>query len=239
MDNKVSIILTVYNKPKWLRECIDSVINQTYSNWELFIMEDNSPDPAVLEIIDSYTDPRIFKYFSKISEQDRYKTARYATLINNAFPMTSGKYITYLVDDDKYMANRLQILVDYMDTNPQHEAVYHSLLNIDADSNPGGIRGLKGVLDGLTEETQAFNYVDHNMVMHTADVFRHAGGWYDVPGVWGGADAYFWRRINEAGYALYPVGSSDYPLAAKRYHAENLQAKIVRGEFFPEGTCPW
>ena len=56
MENKVSIILTVYNKPEWLNECIDSVINQTYENWELFIMEDNSPNPAVRQIIDSYND---------------------------------------------------------------------------------------------------------------------------------------------------------------------------------------
>lgn len=239
MENKVSIILTVYNKPEWLNECIDSVIKQTYENWELFIMEDNSPNPAVRQIIDSYNDPRIFKYFSQVSEDERYSTARYATLINLAFPMTSGKYITYLVDDDKYMPDRLEVLVDYMDSHPEHEAVYHALVNIDAVSNPGGVREIKGILDGLTEDTQAFNYVDHNMVMHTAEVFRKAGGWYDVAGVWGGADAYFWRRINEAGYSLYPVGSNDRPLAAKRYHATNLQAMIVRGEFFPEGKCPW
>lgn len=239
MTNKVSIILTVYDKPEWLNECIDSVINQTYQNWELIIMEDNSPDKKVIDIINSYNDNRIIKYFSQVSEEDRYKTARYATLINMGFQFSTGQYITYLVDDDKYFPSRLEVLVDYMDQNPNHEVVYHPLVNMDADSNLAGVRGIKGILDGLTDDTQAFNYVDHNMVMQTRSSFIAAGGWYDVAGVWGGADAYFWRRLNEAGYKFYPVGSNDNPLAAKRYHHKNVQARIVRGEFFPGGKCPW
>lgn len=239
MSSKVSIILTAYNKPQWLGECMQSVIDQTYENWELFVMEDNSPDPEVRRIIHSFKDDRIVRYFSGVSEENRYATARYATLINIAYPRTTGKYITYLVDDDRYYPERLKTMVEYMDACPKHEVTYHALLNIDADGNPGGVRGTKGILDGLTEETQAFNYVDHNMVMHTRKAFEDAGGWYDVPGVWGGADAYFWRRLNEAGYKFYPVGSNDNPLAAKRYHEKNLQALIVRGEFFPDGKTPW
>lgn len=238
MSSKVSIILTVYDKPEWLNECIDSVLDQTYSNWELIVMEDNSPNKQVIDILNSYNDPRIIKHFSNITEDQRYLTARYATLINEAFPMTSGEYITYLVDDDKYYPTRLEKLVTYMDENPDHKVVYHSLANIDADSNEGGVRGIKGVLDGLTDDTQAFNYVDHNMVMHTRQAFIDAGGWYDVPGVWGGADAYFWRRLIEAGYYFYPVGDQT-PLGGKRFHENNVQAKIVRGEFFPEGKKPW
>lgn len=234
MSNKVSIILTVYNKPEWLNECIDSVLEQTYENWELIIMEDNSPDIKVKQILDSYDDERIIKHFSNISEKDRYKTARYATLINEAFPMTNGKYITYLVDDDKYFPHRLETLVAYMDSNPDHEVVYHPLANIDAGSGIAGVRGIKGILDGIGDDSHAFNYVDHNMVMHTRKAFTDVEGWYDDPGVWGGADAYFWRKLNQAGYKFYPVGSNDDPLAGKRYHERNVQALIVRGEFPPK-----
>lgn len=237
---KVSIILTSYNKPQWLRECLDSVMNQTYDDWELFIMDDNSPNPEVWDIIKEYeVRPNVATYNSNISDEDRYSSARYATLINIAFPNTTGDYITYLVDDDKYYPDRLQIMVDYMDAHPDHTVCYHALENIDANSNPGGVRGVRGILDGLTEETQAFNYIDHNMVMHTRQAFIDAGGWYDVPGVWGGADAYFWRRLNEAGHKFYPVGNNNYPLAAKRYHTENVQTRIVEGRFFPPGKNPF
>lgn len=235
MTNKVSILLTVYNKPQFLNECIDSVINQTYQDWELIILDDNSPDPKVGEIIDSYTDPRIIKHNSYVSDEDRYKTARYATMINwGVHNLASGKYITYLVDDDFYMPDRLQTLVEYMDAHPDHQVVYHPLVNVDADGNPGGVRGVKGILDGLTEDTQAFNYVDHNMVMHTREAFDAVGRWYDDPGVWGGADAYFWRHLNEKGYKFYPVGSNDHPLGAKRYHTGSVQWLWVDGSFWPQ-----
>ncbi len=228
---KVSIIMTSYNKPEWLAECMDSVINQTFQDWELLVMDDNS-GPEVWEILNRYdSDPRVRLYNSHVQEDQRYATARYATLINQAFPFTHGDYITYIVDDDKYYEDRLQVLVDYMDAHPDHEVVYHTLVNIDADSKESGLRQIKGILDGKTEETQAFNYVDHNMVMHTRQAFIDANGWYDVPGVWGGADAYFWRRLNEAGYKFYPAGTEDVPLGCKRYHHKNLQAQIVRGEF--------
>lgn len=230
---KISVILTSYNRPQYLNECIDSVINQTYQNWELIIMDDNSSDETTKNIINSYNDKRIIKVFGNISEKDRFKTARYATLINQAFALSSGEYITYLVDDDMYYPDRLQTLIDYVTENPTHQVVYHPLENVDASGRGAGVRGIKGVLDGKTEDTQAFNYVDHNMVMHTRQAFLDAEGWDDSPGFWGGADAYFWQRLNNVGYLFYPVGNNEKPLAGKRYHETNLQAKLMRGEFFP------
>lgn len=234
---EVSIIMTCYNKPEWLEESMDSVINQTYQDWELWVMDDNSPQ-EVWDILNRYSaDPRVHLFNSHVTEDERFATARYATLINKAFNMTAGNWITYLVDDDMYYPDRLQILMDFLNNHPGVDVAYHSLENIDTHSNPGGVRPIKGVLDGLTEETQAFNYVDHNMVIHTRQAFIDARGWYDVAGVWGGADAYFWRRLNEAGYKFYPI-DTDKPLGAKRYHHKNVQAMIVRGEFFPEGRNP-
>ena len=91
---KTSIVLTVYNKPQWLNQCMDSVLAQTDADWELLVMEDNSPDERVREIIHTYDDPRILTYFSGVQESERYATARYCTLINKAVrEMSSGKYI--------------------------------------------------------------------------------------------------------------------------------------------------
>lgn len=239
MSPKVSVLLTVYNKPEWLKECIDSVVEQTFEDWELLVLEDNSPDPRVREILESYTDPRIRLFYANTTEEERYATARYATMINLGFPYTSGEYITYLVDDDRYYPHRLQTLVDYMDAHPDHKVVYHPLVNIDTEGIQRGVRGIKGILDGLTEDTQPFNYVDHNQVMHVRQAFIDVCGWYDVSGVWGGADAYFWRRLTEAGYKFYPVGDNADPLAGKRYHANNVQTQIVEGRFFPEGKNPF
>jgi spore maturation protein CgeD len=232
----VSVILTVYNKPQFLRECIDSVLNQTYQNWELIILEDNSPNPEVRQIIDSYDDPRIVTYFSEVSETDRYKTARYATLINIGFLMSEGDYITYLTDDDFFYPHRLERMVAELQ-KPGISAVYGPQQTVDATGGKGGIRETKGIL-GPSTGTEGFNNIDHNSVMHTREVFVKAKGWYDVAGVWGGADAYFWRRVNEAGYDFYPIDDVP-PMDAKRYHETNVQTLIVKGIFFPDGKTPW
>lgn len=239
MSGLVSVITTIYDKPQFLNECIESVLNQTYTNFELILLDDNSPNPKVREIMESYDDPRIIRWYSDINEIDRYKTARYATLINfGVYNFSSGDYITYLVDDDVYYPDRLQTLVEFIEANPEVDVVYHPLVNIDTEGKRGGVRGVKGILDGLSDDTRAFNYLDHNQVLHRRDVFFKVGGWDDSWNMWGGADAYFWKKITDSHTYFYPVGTNDHPLGGKRFHADNVQARIVEKRFFPEDQVP-
>jgi spore maturation protein CgeD len=226
---KVSVILTVYNKPQWLKECIDSVIAQTYSDWELIILEDNSPLPEVREIIESYLpNSQIKVYYSGITEGERYKTTRYATLINYGISnFSTGEYITYLTDDDFYYSHRLGKMVECISADGV-SIVYGSQQIVDADGNHAGVRYVDGVLDN------AWNKVDHNSVMHKKELFNEVGGWSDTPDIWGGADAHFWRKLTDAGYRFYPVGdANDPPLEAKRYHQGSVQWLVHNGLFFP------
>lgn len=239
MSPKVSIITTVYSHPEYLNECIDSVLNQTLTDWELILLEDNSSDPRVKQIMESYTDPRIIKHYENTSDAERYRTARYATLINiGVSKYSTGKYITYLVDDDFYYPDRLKTLVDFMEEYPMVNVAYHPLDNIDMLGNRGDIRGVKGLLDGRSPDTQAMNYVDHNQVIHKRELFFEVGGWDDSPNVWGGADAYFWKKLTDSGHIFFPVGSNDRPLAAKRFHQNNVQTKIAENRFFPDNQKP-
>jgi spore maturation protein CgeD len=223
---EVSVILTVY-KSQWLKECIDSVLNQSYKDWELIILEDNSPDLNVKKILKTYSShPRVKIFYSDISEEDRYKTARYATLINYGVrQMSSGKYITYLNDDDFYYPDRLQKMVDKLYEENVY-IVYGNQQVVDAGGNNAGIREVHGVIDN------AWDKVDHNSVMHYRSIFDEVDGWEDSATVWGGADSYFWRRMTEAGYLFYPIEGD--PLDAKRYHEDAVQWKISYNVFFPE-----
>lgn len=224
---KVSVILTVYNKPQWLKQSIDSVVNQTFQDWELIIMEDNSPDPLVREIIETYTDdPRVTAVFSDVTEEERYKTTRYATLINQAVnDISSGDYITYLTDDDYYYPHRLAVMVKELEEK-NASVVYGNQDVVDADGNCSGVREVSGILD------DAWNKVDHNSVMHAKECFIEVGGWADTPDIWGGGDAHFWRKLTEAGYKFYPVEGAS--TEAKRYHEGSVQWLVHNGKFFPE-----
>lgn len=229
MTEKVSVILTVYNKPEWLKECIESVNTQTYSDWELIIMEDNSPNLEVKEILKEYeTHPKMKVIYSNVSEEDRYKTARYATLINEAvFKYATGKYVTYLADDDIYYNYRLERMVSKIQECKDEVVVYGAQHFIDADGHVAGFRKTLGVLDN------AWDKVDHNSVLHSRALFIKVNGWDDNIGTWGGADSYFWRKISEAGFAFVPL-DDDVPNEAKRYHEKSVQWKMSNNVFFPE-----
>lgn len=111
MNELVSIVIPVYNKEKHIKKCIDSVINQTYKNIELLIIDDGSTDNSG-KIISEYNDERI-KHF-KNNNQGIGKTRNFGIKKSN------GKYIMFLDSDDyldtnivKFMLNK--ILKDKLD----------------------------------------------------------------------------------------------------------------------------
>ncbi|MFA9556933.1 glycosyltransferase family 2 protein [Evansella sp. AB-rgal1] len=205
----VSIILTSYNKPNTIGNAIESVINQTRKDWELFIMDDASDD-ATLQIIKTYVDDeRITVINSNIDDDKRYMTTRYATLINEAIPKTKGKYISYLTDDTTYISNRLEMMIQEMESNPTLDVVYSSqkVITLDHDANVVSekTRYTKGIL------TNAANVVDHCSVMHTRKIAdsiykRYDSYWDDDPIYWHNGDAAFWTRLNQFS-SFYPINS--------------------------------
>lgn len=229
MEPLVTVLLTSYNQPVWLRQAIQSVLDQTWRNLQLIVLDDNSSDPQVHEIIDSFTDSRMVKYRSDVSEEDRFKTTRYATLINYGVEThAAGDYLTYLTDDDWYMPERIEAFVRHAQAN-RHDVVYGSqeLWEINALGQViyKGIRPLQGVLH------DAFCRLDHNQILHSRRVYDAVGGWPDDPKMWGGADAYFWRRITNHGYRFYPVPGGPYE--AKRFHTKSVQWLIANRRWPP------
>ena len=98
-----SIILPTYNREKLIIKAINSVVNQTYSNWELIIIDDGSTDNTKEIIAKKQTeDSRIIYIYQENSDRS---TAR-----NNGIKNALGKYICFLDSDDIYEKNHLSIL---------------------------------------------------------------------------------------------------------------------------------
>ncbi|MDR2562943.1 MAG: glycosyltransferase [Prevotellaceae bacterium] len=108
----VSVLTPVYNGEKYIREAIDSILSQSYSNWEMIIVNDGSTD-ATGSIIDSYTDSRI--QHVKIE-----KSRDLATVRNHAVSLASGKYIAKLDADDIALPQRIEKQIRFMETNPDY-----------------------------------------------------------------------------------------------------------------------
>ena len=111
---KVSVIIPTYGKPIYLKKAIASVINQTFKDWELIIVDDNNPGTDARKntesIVGSFLgiDDRI-KYIKHDSNKNG------AVARNTGFAIASGKYISLLDSDDEYMPSRLEKCVGIME----------------------------------------------------------------------------------------------------------------------------
>jgi glycosyltransferase involved in cell wall biosynthesis len=219
-DPTVSVLVTSYNVGEYVQGALDSLIAQTFTDWEAIVMDDGSTDPETIRVLESVTDPRITVHRFYPTEQARGQTARYASLINLAAQHARGRYLTYLCTDDFYMPDRLKRMVDLLDQG--HQVVYGAQLLMNEQSVPFGVRQTEGVL------TSADSRVDLNSFMHTRESFDLAGGWDDNPMLWRIADAYFFRRLSAAGYVLEPVPGE--PTDSKRYRNDGVDARCIRGE---------
>ena len=229
MTPNVSVILTSYNKPLYLKKAIDSVLNQTYEKLHLIIADDNSPNKEVWDVINSYSDPRVTAFNSFISDEDRYKTARYATQINTAVRLySSSKYLCYLADDDLYYPLMLEKMVSFAEKS-KHEVVFCAQHVLDENGNidGGGVDG-RGVRWFSQPLVRGADKLDHNQVMTTRNVFDLVGGWDDNPGAWSGADAYFFDRIQKNNILFYPIDTNK-PLQGKVYRTKSVQWNIANG----------
>ena len=103
MDHLVSIIIPVYNVEKYLSQCIESVINQTYKNLEIILIDDGSPDNCG-EICDSYAekDSRIIVLHKK---NEGVSAAR-----NDGIAISKGEYICFVDSDDYVLENYVETL---------------------------------------------------------------------------------------------------------------------------------
>lgn len=103
----VSIIMPVYNTELYVKEAIDSILKQTYTNFEFLIFNDGSTDNSK-EIISSIKDPRI-KFFDSRENQG------YLTHLNNGLQSAQGKYIARMDSDDISMPTRLEKQVSFLE----------------------------------------------------------------------------------------------------------------------------
>lgn len=111
MNDLVSIITPTFNTEKYIRETLQSVLNQSYKNWEMILVDDASTDQTV-SIIEEFAqkDGRI-KCF-KLSKNSGNGFAR-----NVALEKASGKYIAYLDADDLWISSKLEKQIQFLKRN--------------------------------------------------------------------------------------------------------------------------
>ena len=112
----VSIIVNCKDGKKYLNSCIDSIVSQTYTNWEIIFWDNNSKDNSK-KILNNYSDPRV-KYFKSEITTKLYEAR------NNAIKKALGKYIAFLDVDDWWLPEKLKTQVNFLEKNKEVGMVY-------------------------------------------------------------------------------------------------------------------
>ncbi len=126
----VSIAIITYNQKEYLRECIESILEQDYPNIEIVVADDASTD-GTQEMLQEYDKKYPNKFILKLSEKNQGITKN----SNLAHFACNGKYIAWMGGDDLMLPGKIRKQVEYMENTPKCSICYHDLDVFDSDSD--------------------------------------------------------------------------------------------------------
>lgn len=129
----VSVITPVYNSAPYLKDCIQSVMAQTYTNWELLLVDDFSTDSSVDLIKSMARDETRIRFFCNTENQGAAYSRNLATRESN------GEFIAFLDSDDVWEPNKLQIQIQQMQSQ-DNWVCYSNYIRVDERGEEVGIR---------------------------------------------------------------------------------------------------
>lgn len=213
----VSVVIPAYNQAAFLPETIQSVLNQTYPNLEVIVVNDASPDNTA-EVVSQFTDPRL-----KLIEHEINKGLPASR--NSGMRASQGELIALLDADDLFLPEKIQAHVEFFAQHPEVGVSYNARFELNHSSNT--IREIwrppKEV--GLMDVVLGFPFSPSDMVVRREWAFKV--GLFDESFVNGGEDTDFPCRLALAGCKFVGI---DRVLNARRYHSgrkrKNLKARL-------------
>lgn len=113
----VSVILPTFNRADYIKRAIDSVITQTYNQWELIIIDDGSTDET-FSVVESYIND-----FGNVRYM-KHKNRKLPISLNVGIQASAGEYITFLGSDDEYKSDHLELRLNYLLRNTNTDLVH-------------------------------------------------------------------------------------------------------------------
>jgi len=207
---KVSVFLPVYNAADYVATSIHSVLNQTYRDLELIVIDDGSTDDSA-EVIQRAigSDPRVrFQSRANIG---------FARTLNQMLGIASGELIARLDADDEALPERFATQVSFMDSNADCVVVGGGVINIDSDGDPLSIELYPTGHEEIEQRMlSGGGGIIHPSVMIRAETIRKCGGYsLDCPVV---EDQDLWLRLALHGR----LANLPQPLIRYRVHAGNM-----------------
>ena len=186
MSPKFSILLPAY-KSSFLAICIDCVLEQTFSDWELIIVNDASPED-IARIVSTYSDKRIRYYENEHNIGSRHLVRQW----NYCLSLAKGDYVLCIGDDDCLCSDCLATYARLIDKNPQID-IFHGQTDI-IDENGRTICSTahrpewESAMNLLYHRTYTYRHQFIGDFCYKRDALLSQGGFYDLPYAWGSDD---------------------------------------------------
>ncbi len=167
--NKISfsILMTNFNNGKYIKDAIQSVIDQIYLDWELIIVDDCSTDNSIA-VIDQYSNN------DKIKVIQHKKNLGYASSLITAIENASNKIIGILDSDDKLHEEALEIIYKIYQDIPKYGFVYTKMWNCNSSLQPYNIPSWIGPV--IPEKSDIFNHrISHFRTFRKKDYLKTSG----------------------------------------------------------------
>ena len=218
---KVSIIIPTYNREEFITETINSVLNQTYKDFEIIVVDDGSTDNTKQKL-----EP--FKSRIKLIEQ---KNSERAVARNNGVKNSSGEYIAFLDSDDLWIKNKLENQTNFLDEKKDFILTYGQSFRINEHGKPikTAKRQIHGYSGNVFEELLFRNFIVSATPLIRREHFERTTGFQTkyVPY----EDWEFWIRLSLLGKFYF----FNKPFSYYRIH-KSQSVKLVNAKKIEEVT---
>ena len=217
---KVSIIMGIYNCEDTLEECIKSILNQTYDNWELIMCDDCSKD-RTFEIASKYE--RL--YPDKIKLIQNKSNLTLAPSLNRCLELVSGKYVARQDGDDLSHKDRIKKQVEFLENNIGYDLVGTNMISFN-EIGETGIHKLKqnpdknDLIYGVT--------FSHATILIKSSTMKELGGYCEEDYAKQLEDYELWSRFFEKNYKGYNLDEGLYYVREDKnaYKRRNIKRRL-------------
>ncbi len=193
-NGKISVLMGIYNCEKTLPFAIDSILAQTYTNWELILCDDCSRDNTYA-VAKEYAD----KYPDKIKLLKNEKNSYLAFSLNHCLKIATGEFVARMDGDDACVPERFEKQVEFLRSHEGVVLVGTGMQRFYNDGSYGAVATCPESPDKFTPHHNGPSF-NHATIMAYKSVFDDLGGYTVCPRTVRGQDRDLWFRFFKAGY---------------------------------------
>ncbi|MBW2058556.1 MAG: glycosyltransferase [Deltaproteobacteria bacterium] len=221
---RVSVVMSVYNEEEYLVDAVESILRQTFEDFEFIIVDDGSLDHTPL-ILQGYRDPRIRVFYQSNQGQ--------SAALNRGIRVSTGQYIARMDGDDVSLPERFEREVSFLDAHPEVGLVGTWCVKVDAATGRRRLQALPEEDEAIRRYMRVDNPFIHSSVMIRKAVLDGVG-LYGEGLIW--QDYELWVRIARH----HRMANIPEPLTIRRKHQASITSTARKSrEFWELFTIQW